>query len=228
VHIRGTDFAYAEPTEPSSYFRTIDDLVRRNQIESFRVFLATDQSQFVDAFSREFGERLITYSSTRSTSDVPAFLFRDMSPYKKGEDVLMDILLLGKCDFLVKGVSAVGEYALWFNPDLDCVDFALESQYDPTHAVPAFLKLNVGEMGAWKRRLLILYFRARRGLLLFSMRLGKILLPRSLRDWLWRHFGRRVFFTTIGCKEESWSKVFGNRQGQSGGDKEGLTTPDNC
>ena len=221
VQIRGTDFAYAEPTEPSVYFRTIDDLARRKQMESFRVFLATDQSQFVDRFSRHFGDRLITYSSTRSTSDVPAFLFRDMSPYKKGEDVLMDILLLAKCDFLVKSASAVGEYALWFNPDLDCVDFALESEYDPTHAVPAYLKLNVGQMGAGKRRLLISYFRVRRGLLLFSMRLGRILLPRSFRDWLWRHLGRRLFFTSIGCEEESWSKAFGNSQEQSDGDREG-------
>jgi len=218
VQIRGTDFAYAEPTEPRSYFRTIDDLVRRKKITSFRVFLATDQSQFVDHFSRQFGDRLITYSSTRSTSDVPPFLFRDMSPYKKGEDVLMDILLLAKCDFLLKSASAVGEYALWFNPNLDCVDFALESQYDPTHAVPAYLKLNVGQMGAGKQRLLISYFRVRRGLLLFSMRLGRILLPRSFRDWLWRYLGCRLYFATIGCKEEAWSKVFRKPEVQSGGD----------
>jgi len=218
VHIRGTDLAYAEPTEPSAYFRAIDDLARQKKIESFRVFLATDQSQFVDRFSQQFGDRLITYSSTRSTSDVPVFLFQDMNPYKKGEDVLMDIMLLAKCDFLLKGASAVGEYALWFNPDLDCVDFALESHYDSTHSVPAFLKLNVGQMGAVKRRLWISYFRGRRWLLLFGMRLGRMLLPRSLRDWLWRQFGRRLFFTTIGCEEESWSEVFRDSREQSGGD----------
>ncbi len=208
VHIRGTDLSYAEPTEPSRYFRTIDELARRKRIESFKVFLATDQSQFVDLFTRQFGDRLITYASTRSATDVPVFLFRDMSPYKKGEDVLMDILLLSKCDFLVKGASAVGEYALWFNPELECVDFALESKYDPTHSVPAFFKLNVGQMGAVKRRLLISYFQVRRRLLLFAMDLGRVLLPRALRDWLWRHMGRRMFFTTIGCEEESWSEVF--------------------
>ena len=137
----------------------------------------------------------------------------------------MDILLLANCDFLLKGASAVGEYALWFNPDLECVDFALESQYDPTHAVPAYLKLNVGRMGAGKRRLLISYFRLRRGLMLFSMRLGRILLPRFLRDWLWRHLGRRAFFATIGCEEDSWSEVLQKPHKPSGGGKQGGSPP---
>ena len=42
--------------------------------------------------------------------------------YTKGEDVLIDCLLLSKCDFLLKCTSAVGEYALYFNPQLRCID----------------------------------------------------------------------------------------------------------
>lgn len=119
IHIRGTDFAYAEPTKPEVYFRAIYQWAANSQHDDFKLFLATDQQQFVEMFQREFGERVITYSSIRSSSDVPAFFFNDVSAYKKGEDVLIDILLLSQCNYLLKCAAAVGEYALWFNPELN-------------------------------------------------------------------------------------------------------------
>jgi hypothetical protein len=57
------------------------------------------------------------------------FRLKNVNPFKKGEDVLLDILLLSRCDYLFKSVSAVGEYAMWFNPSLECTDFALTNEY---------------------------------------------------------------------------------------------------
>ena len=54
-------------------------------------------------------------------------------------------MLLSKCSHILKGAAAVGEYGLWFNPTLECTDFALESRFDTRrfHLLEsAYLKLN--------------------------------------------------------------------------------------
>ena len=148
VHIRGTDFAYAEPTSPLAYFEAIDQYLANRATGPFRIFLATDQSQFVDLFRQRYGERLIAYDCLRSNRRRPPYKFSSASPYKRGEDVLIDVLLLSRCDFLFKGAAAAGECALWFNSSLRCRDFALESRFDPRpyrQLVSAWRKLDIAQ-----------------------------------------------------------------------------------
>lgn len=146
VHIRGTDFAYAEPTSPEAYFREIERHLDRRRPGDWRIFLATDQNQFLDLFRARYPGRVIAYDCLRSNGRRPPFKFHRESPYRRGEDVLIDVLLLSRCSFLFKGSAAVGECALWFAPALACHDFALESRFDPRtieHLVPAWKKLEI-------------------------------------------------------------------------------------
>ena len=54
--------------------------------------------------------------------DSNPFELEDGNGYRKGEDVLIDCLLLSRCNYLLKCTSAVGEFAMYFNPDLLCTD----------------------------------------------------------------------------------------------------------
>ncbi|HVR28545.1 MAG TPA: hypothetical protein VMS86_03335, partial [Thermoanaerobaculia bacterium] len=147
AHVRGTDFAYADPVEPERYAEAIREHVARAGAASYKVFLATDQEQFVELFGRELGDLLVVSDCLRSRSAVAPFnLTTERSPYRLGEEVLLDVLALSKCRYLVKGSSAVGEYAMWFAPALECTDFALRSRFRPRQLdllVPAFTRLNV-------------------------------------------------------------------------------------
>jgi hypothetical protein len=193
VHIRGTDFAYADPTGPEAYFSAIRRLARDRR--DFRVFLATDQEQFVDRFRQEFGDRLVLYASARSSSDVPTFLLQDAGPYKKGEDVLMDILLMSRCDHVLKCAAAGGEYALWFNDHAECTDFALVSKANhPSFSTSGFVKLNVERAGPLRHRAALCSSAAKHAVLHAAMRAGRWVLPGGLRDWLWTTLGRRLLF----------------------------------
>ena len=82
-------------------------------------------------FKNKYGnERILTYDSLRSDNDVAAFELENGSPYKKGEDVLIDTLLLSRTNSIIKCAAAGGEFALWFNENLEVLhDFALESQF---------------------------------------------------------------------------------------------------
>ena len=124
-HVRGTDFAYATATSGEKYFEILDT---RKDIQ---IFLATDQTQYVDLFKARYGdEKVLTYDSLRSDNDVAAFELENGSPYKKGEDVLIDTLLLSRTNSIIKCAAAGGEFALWFNENLEILhDFALESQF---------------------------------------------------------------------------------------------------
>ena len=84
--------------------------------------MATDQSQFIDQMRDRYGDRVLSLNAMRSQGFTNTFQKSGGRNYQKGEEVLMDCLLLSRCDFLLKCTSAVGEFAMYFNPDLKCYD----------------------------------------------------------------------------------------------------------
>ena len=146
VHIRGTDFSYAEPTRLEEYLQAIHSHVRQRNLDEYQIFLATDQTQFVERFRAVFGDRIVVYECHRSSNHLPAFHSSTLDPYLKGEEALIDVLLLSRCRFLFKGAAAAGEYTMWFNDQLECVDLALRSDFDPRpfeQLATAYSKLDV-------------------------------------------------------------------------------------
>ena len=82
-----------------------------------------------------YGEdRLVAYEALRSERN--AFADADVADnYKKGEDALVDALLLSCANFLIKPASALSEFAVYFNPDLH--NHTLELQYELGAPEPA-------------------------------------------------------------------------------------------
>ncbi|MCO6358769.1 hypothetical protein [Roseivirga pacifica] len=126
VHIRGTDLHYAPVVSPAEYFPHIDSQIEKEP--TLKIFLATDQAQYIPVFEKRYGNRIVYSDSFRSDNEIAPFQRKELSPYKKGEDVLLDILLLSKADFLIKGSSNVGEMAMYFNPSLECLDLGYKKQ----------------------------------------------------------------------------------------------------
>lgn len=127
LHIRGTDLMYAPPMSPGEYFPAVDRWLAERH--DGRVFVATDQAQYLESFQARYGEAILCSDSWRSRDDVAPFNKEELSPHKRGEDVLVDILLLSACDFLLKGASNVGEMAMYFNPELRCEDLSLGKRW---------------------------------------------------------------------------------------------------
>jgi len=140
VHLRGTDKGNRDPktgaqvgkvappnltriVPPEEYFSFIDTYLDR--YPETGVFVATDQSEFVEAVQNRYGDRVVSRSCIRGEGfgiGSNPFQVRDGRGHEKGKDVLIDCLLLSRCDYLLKCTSAVGEYALAWNPDLECLD----------------------------------------------------------------------------------------------------------
>lgn len=127
VHIRGTDkgsnseaLHIAKIISPKKYYAHIDSYIQKHP--DAKIFLATDQEQYVTQMRRRYPNRLLTQSTILSKSHVNAFQKNDGKNYQKGKEVLLDCLLLARCNYLLKCSSAVGEYAHYFNSDLFSLD----------------------------------------------------------------------------------------------------------
>jgi len=92
------------------------------------VFLATDVGENVSRFADIFGERLIVQTGVTRQPDNPTgdnnLQIHHNNPdpaLKLGEDVLIDCLLLSKCDALVHSVSHVATAAGYMNPRMKMI-----------------------------------------------------------------------------------------------------------
>ena len=136
VHIRGTDLVYTGAVRPENYFRMIRKRMKLDGCCDARILLATDQQQFVERFRSEFGEeRILVQECMRGRGTVAPFKMKSLTPYSKGKEVLIDILLLSRCDFLFRGPAGVGEAAVWFSQNAKVVDLTSHCQPTPRSAV---------------------------------------------------------------------------------------------
>ena len=126
IHMRGTDKGSAKLSpelmrivKPREYFRHIDEYTDRHGY--CKIFVATEQQQFLHQITARYGDRVLSYQAMRTSGLRNPFQL-DGNGYRKGEDVLIDCLLLSRSDYLLKCTSAVGEFAMYFNPKLACVD----------------------------------------------------------------------------------------------------------
>jgi Alpha-(1,6)-fucosyltransferase N- and catalytic domains len=141
IHMRGTDKGTAGSSErlmrvvpPREYFPLIDAYTEEHG--ACKIFVATDQQQFLNRVVDKYGDRVVSYQSIRTRGIRNPFEIADGNAYRKGEDVLIDCLLLSRCDHLLKCTSAVGEFAMYFNPELDCYD--LNEQGESPKKLKAF------------------------------------------------------------------------------------------
>jgi hypothetical protein len=143
VHLRGTDWGrganghriagprrLSEVVEPSHYYPSIDRYIAEHPV--CRIFVATDQQQFLDAMKDRYGTRVAATDASRSTDQRCPAWTGSPDGYARGEEVLIDILLLARCDTLLRCASAVGEVASYFNAALEVVDVSCEPGVEPS------------------------------------------------------------------------------------------------
>jgi hypothetical protein len=130
VHWRGTDITTAKyKTKDSILYKhrkkiTINDFAKKiNSIlkknKKVKIFLSTDESDYVKQFKDLYGNKVIYTNCYRSISKNPVHLNdnyeRQKHRYKLGFEVIVDSLLLSNCDILICRKSNVTNAAILFN-----------------------------------------------------------------------------------------------------------------
>ena len=125
VHLRGTDKGKylsarsGRPVPPSEYLRYVEAYLKATP--AGRVFVATDSPSFLADAKRIFpSDKLILRDEVLRDENNVAFKGRGGGKhnYRKGEEVLIDALLLSRSDWLLHSASGVAEFAIYTNPAL--------------------------------------------------------------------------------------------------------------
>lgn len=115
VHYRGTD----KKSEAStlSYEEVASSLEKEiDSDEHTKIFVATDDENFITYMQTRFPGKIICLDAIRSHDDKPIHYPRSNDMYKKGEDAVIDCLLLSRCSKLYKMASNLSDTSCKFNP----------------------------------------------------------------------------------------------------------------
>jgi hypothetical protein len=131
VHFRGTDKSSEAPRVSWGYCLEIIRQCLRGNAAVSRVLLASDEQRFIE-FMRHSLTEVPVYSRddhyrSRGSDEPPVFL-GEGGGYEKGEDALVNALLLSKCTTLIRTTSFLSAWASIFNPQLKII--LLNKPYD--------------------------------------------------------------------------------------------------
>jgi hypothetical protein len=130
VHYRGTDKTSEAPRVSWDHCLNVVENYLRNHHAVRAVFVASDERAFID-FIKNAVKSVSVYSHDdhyRSSDGRPVHTAIESGGYEKGEDALVNALLLSKCATLIRTTSLLSAWAVVFNPDLKVI--LLNKPYD--------------------------------------------------------------------------------------------------
>ena len=127
VHYRGTDKVIEAPrvSYEQVYLKILE--VMGTTQKKVKIFVATDEWQFISYISAKFPQNVCFTEATRATDSQPVHLYHNLDPYKNGLEAIVDCLLLSKCDVLIRTESHLSNTALMFNPNV--IPYTLNAYY---------------------------------------------------------------------------------------------------
>lgn len=126
VHYRGTDKRCEAPrvsyqTMLEKIHSAIELYHNANEQQPLKIFVATDEVAFLEYMRAKFPGKIICIRAIRSKGDRPVHAPSKASAYKKGEDAILDCILLSKCSVLVRVASNLSSCSEQFNPQMPVI-----------------------------------------------------------------------------------------------------------
>jgi hypothetical protein len=116
IHYRGTDKYLETPRIPyEAVVSAVRDKIRPIGVGRFKLFVATDEQAFLEHLKALFPDCLLYCEAFRSVDGQPIDI-RMGDNYKKGEEAILDCLLLARCDCLIRTSSNLSLFSTFFNP----------------------------------------------------------------------------------------------------------------
>ena len=124
VHVRGTDKKTEYPFKQLTiehYIQKISEIIKDNLNKEYKIYIASDNNEAIIKIANHFGKNnIIAYPSSRVNDfygSIPICLLDTIDRKKHGEETLIEMLLLSKCDYIVGTDSNFTATACYFNPE---------------------------------------------------------------------------------------------------------------
>lgn len=132
VHFRGKEMNTSPghgfgPTE-KQIFKCIDDILNKYDID--KIFLVTEETKYLESLVKRYGKKIIFSNALR----IPKKNIFNINPRKNhryllGREVLVDLLLLLKCQGFLHGSSNIACFAKFLNPNYEFT-YAIHNGYN--------------------------------------------------------------------------------------------------
>jgi len=128
VHVRGTDKRTEYPYKElviKHYIDEIQKIININNGKKYKIYIASDNNESIVEIANHFGKQnIICHASIRMnsyTSTIPIHLSSGIDHKKHGEETLIEMLLLSKCDYIIGTDSNFTAAACYFNPEAELI-----------------------------------------------------------------------------------------------------------
>lgn len=122
VHYRGTDKVVESPRASYQIMEQhILNVINTMKPIRYKIFVATDEQAFIDYLKVAFPVQVCFYEDAIRSSTKEPIHMQKISGYKKGEDAIIDCLLLSRCQILIKTSSNLSLFSTYFNPEMPVV-----------------------------------------------------------------------------------------------------------
>src|SRR5262249_24211618 len=137
VHLRGTDkFLEQRRVNLDEVFGSIEHLMRDRPVDSWCVFVATDEVDYLRRMKERFGDHVVSQDTLRSESghalhkavprdawareygDRPLPPMVKQPPYRMRLEAIRDALLLARCDVFLGSQSSLSYFVAAYNPQI--------------------------------------------------------------------------------------------------------------
>lgn len=123
IHYRGTDkVAEARLVTFEAIGSHLVQEVEKNR--NLKIFVATDDENFLLYMYKTFPGKIIALNALRSKDGTAIHTNLTENPYQKGEEALLDCLLLSKCSKLFKTASNLSDVSIKFNPTIPVINIS--------------------------------------------------------------------------------------------------------
>lgn len=146
VHYRGTDKGREAPIVPyDTMIAEIRKGIKEANLDDFKIFLATDEAQFVDRMNQEFPGLIITTNAKRSTNGINLHNHAE-NRYESGLEALTDCFLLGHRNVksFIRTSSNLGKVAMYLNSDMRVIE--VSQRFKPMVVKPCSGVLVTGDL----------------------------------------------------------------------------------
>ena len=119
IHLRGTD-RYTKQAKNAMVHDSIEAALRiaKETGKNCQFFVATDEESLLDYAKTHLKGKVLFCDSCRSKDGLPIHSAAGRSAALLGEEILIEALLLAKCDHFVYSLSCIPLAVLLFNPSL--------------------------------------------------------------------------------------------------------------
>jgi hypothetical protein len=116
IHYRGTDKWEDAPRVPYEEIRAAVQRVAQSEgTAQYKLYLATDEKAFLDYMLDLYPDRVLYREMFRSTDGRPIDVVNEDSNHKKGEDAVIDCVLLSRTQHLIRTASNLSLCSTFFN-----------------------------------------------------------------------------------------------------------------